>query len=139
MSKNLRAIEVLHYVYGALTCFCGLFLLLVVALGGFLGSNWMMENASEAPPRWLGPMLSGIGMGLFFFAEAIGILNIYSGRCIARRKHRTLSMVVAAFDCLSIPLGLILGIFTLVTLSDAEVKREYEMGQPLPAPMPGQA
>jgi hypothetical protein len=137
MSKNLRAIEVFHYVYGALTCFCGLFVLLVVALGGLLSSDWMMENASEAPPPWLGSLLSGIGMGVFLFVEAVGVLNIYSGRCIARRKHRTLSMVVAAFDCLSIPLGLILGIFTLVALSDDEVRREYEVGAPVPAPMTG--
>ncbi len=137
MNKNLRAVEIFHYVYGALTCFGGLFVLLLVALGGFLGSDWMMENATEAPPPWLGSLLSGVGLGLFLFIEAIGILNIYSGRCIAKRKHRTLSMVVAAFDCLNIPLGLILGIFTLVTLSDEAVKREYELGLPLPAPMTG--
>ena len=125
MSKNLKAIEVFHYVYGGLTCFAGFFVLLVVALGGFLNSDWMMEHSNEAPPSWVGSMISGIGMFLFLFVEAIGILNIYSGRCIAKRRNRTLSMVVAAFDCLSIPLGLILGIFTLVTLSDEEVRREY--------------
>ena len=132
MNKNLRAIEVFHYVYGAMICFGGIFLLALVALGGFLGSEWVAERSEEPPPAWLGTMISGIGVVLFVFVEAIGILNIYSGRCIARRKHRTLSMVVSAFDCLSIPFGLILGVFTLVALSDSEVKREYEAAMVAP-------
>lgn len=126
MNKNLRAIEVFHYVYGALTCFGGIFLLALVALGGFLSSEWLADQSHEPPPAWLGSLISGIGVFLFVLVEAIGILNIYSGRCIARRRHRTFSMVVSAFDCLSIPFGLILGVFTLVALSDAEVRREYE-------------
>ena len=125
MKKNLEAIAIFHYVYGALNCFGGVFLLGLVGLGSFLGSDLVAGQSDEPPPAWLGGFLSALGIVLFLFVEAIGILIIYSGRCIAKRKHRTLSMVVAAFSCLSIPLGLILGIFTLVALSDEEVKREY--------------
>ena len=131
MKKNLETIAVFHYVYGAINCFGGLFLLALVALGGFLGSDWVAEQShGDAPPAWLGGILSTIGVVLFFFVEAIGILIIYSGRCIAKRKNRTLSQVVAALCCLSIPLGLVLGIFTLIALSDEEVKREYQTHAP---------
>ena len=130
MKKNLYAIEIFHYVYGAINCFGGIFLLALVAMGSFLGSEWLAERSQEPPPAWLGSMLSTLGIVLFVFVEAMGILIIYSGRCIARRKNRTLSLVVAGLCCLSIPLGLILGIFTLIALGDDEVKREYRSNLP---------
>ena len=125
MKKNLNTIEIFHYVYGAMLCFGGIFCLALVAMGSFLGSDWLAAQSNEPPPPWLGGFLSTLGMALFLFIETLGILVIYSGRCIAKRKNRTFSMVIAAFCCLSIPLGLILGIFTLVALSDEEVKQEY--------------
>jgi hypothetical protein len=127
MKKNLHAIEVFHYVYGAMICFFGICMLALMALGSFFGSDWFLSHSHDTPPAWFPGFLSVLGAGLFLFMEVWGILVIYSGRCIARRKHRTLSMVVAAVNCLSIPLGLILGIFTLVALSDEEVKQEYGM------------
>lgn len=126
MKKDLRTIEIFHYVYGGMICLGGLCMLALVALGSFLGSDWLAERSSDPPPAWLGSFLGTLGIVLFVVIETMGILNIYSGRCIARRKHRSLSMVVAALDLLNIPLGLLLGIFTLNALGDADVKREYE-------------
>lgn len=123
MNKHLRSIEIFHYVYGAMVCFGGIFMLALVALGAVLGSGGMTTD--QDVPTWLGPVLSTLGIVLFVLIEAIGLLNIHSGRCIGKRKNRTFSMVVAAFNCLSIPLGLVLGIFTLVTLSEEPVKQEY--------------
>jgi hypothetical protein len=40
-------------------------------------------------------------------------------------------MVVAALNCLSIPFGLALGVFTLITLNDESVQQEYATGRPV--------
>ena len=66
-----------------------------------------------------------MGWVLFVVMEVWGIMNLLSGRNIARRRGRMMSMVVAGFDCVNIPFGTALGIFTLVALNDEGVRAEY--------------
>lgn len=49
-----------------------------------------------------------------------------SGRCLARRRNRLFSFVMAAFLCMFMPFGTVLGIFTIIVLSRESVKRLYE-------------
>lgn len=132
MNKHLKSIEIFHYVYGAMICFGGLFLLAIAALGGFLGSDFVADRAQDDAPRVVGAVLGVVGITLFVIVEIMGILNIYSGSRIGKRKDRTLSMVVAAINCLSVPLGLLLGIFTLIALSEDAAKQEYGAVPSLP-------
>lgn len=126
MKHNLSTLSVLHYVYGALVCFVGVGLLFVVMLGHFLSSDWLAEHShGDAPPAFVGIFMRALGWMLFLFMETKGVLNIVSAGMIQRRKGRTFSQVVAALDCLNIPFGLGLGIFTFVTLNDPEVRAEY--------------
>ena len=125
MKRHLPILSVLHLVYGAVLTIGGLALLFIVLLGGFLNSDWLAETSGEAPPVWIGGLLQGLGWVLFVFLEAWGVLNLVSGMNLARQQARTLSMVTGAFNCLSIPLGLVLGIYTFITLSDPEVRAAY--------------
>ncbi|MBL0043167.1 MAG: hypothetical protein IPP33_01750 [Flavobacteriales bacterium] len=126
MKNHLSTLSVLHYVNGGVTCFGGLFMLVLVGLGTFLGSDWLAAQEGEAPPAFLGGLFIVLGWVLFIFIEVMGILNIVSGRLISRQEGRTFSMVVAAFECLHFPIGTALGIYTIVVLNDAEVKVAYE-------------
>lgn len=56
---------------------------------------------------------------------ALGILVICSGRFISKQRHWTFSVVIAALMCLSVPLGTVLGVFTLVVLMREPVKQLY--------------
>lgn len=126
MKKHLTTLSILHYVYGALVCVVGLSLLVFVALGSFLSSDWLLEQAKgDVPPAWLGGFFQALGWSLFAFLEIKGVLNIISGALIARQRGRTFSLVVGGLDCLNIPFGLGLAIFTFITLSDDEVRRAY--------------
>lgn len=126
MKHHLSTLSVLHYVYGALTCFGGLFMLFLVGIGHFLGCDWLADQPGEAPPAFLGGFFIALGWVLFVVVEATGILLIISGRLIARREGRVFSMIMAGLECLSFPLGTALGIYTLIALNDEEVKAEYD-------------
>jgi hypothetical protein len=75
-------------------------------------------------------------MKWFYLAGAVwfvssGVLNLISGLCLRARKGRTFSLVVAGINCLHIPLGTVLGIFTIVILSRESVREVYDScGQP---------
>ena len=79
----------------------------------------------DQPPAFLGYMLVAVGSVAVLLGWTIGALLIYSGRCLARRTRRVFSMVVAGVSCLQVPLGTILGVFTLVVLQRPTVQALY--------------
>ena len=125
MKHHLSTLSVLHYVYGVIVCLCGFALLILVFAGSFLNSDWFAQQGGEVPPMWLGSILHILGWVLFILVEVQGILNLISAGKIDKRKGRTFSQVVAALNCLNIPFGIALGIFTFVVLGDKEVRGEY--------------
>lgn len=52
--------------------------------------------------------------------------NLISALKMAKRRSRVFSMLVAGFNCVSIPLGTVLGVFTLVVLGRRSVVNSYE-------------
>lgn len=72
-----------------------------------------------------------IGMGSFalLFGWTTGALTIYSGRCLARRSRRMFSMVLAGINCLHVPFGMVLGVFTLIVLQRPTVLALYAPGE----------
>jgi hypothetical protein len=62
-------------------------------------------------------------MAMFFVASAA--LNLLSGLFMRSRQHRTFSIVVAAINCLHMPFGTALGVFTIVVLVRDSVRELY--------------
>ena len=53
------------------------------------------------------------------------VFNILGGIYLRAKKHRTFCLVVAAVNCLHVPLGTILGIFTIVVLARNSVRDAF--------------
>ena len=130
MQRHLSTLSILHYAYGAFICLTGLAALAVVLVGGFLSSDLVNEAGGDRVPAFIGAVIQTFGWVLLVTVEAWGILTMLSGSWIAGRRNRTGSQVVAALNCLNMPLGLALGIFTLLTLNDEGVKHEYDQRIP---------
>ena len=54
------------------------------------------------------------------------LINVLSGVFLGRRKYRAFSLIVAVIDCIHIPLGTVLGVFTIVVLLRPSVREVYE-------------
>ena len=72
-----------------------------------------------------------MGAAALLFGWTLGALTLLSGYFIVRRKCRTFSLVIAGINCLSIPLGTTLGVFTIIVLMRDSVKTIYTE-QPAP-------
>jgi hypothetical protein len=79
------------------------------------------------PPAQFGWLLVVFGALSVLLGWTWGILLIVSGRCIARRRHRVFSMVIAGLSCLQIPFGTALGVFTMIELSKDSVRAQYDL------------
>lgn len=55
-----------------------------------------------------------------------GILNLLSGVFIGRKRYREFSLVVAFINCVHIPFGTVLGVFTIIVLLRPSVREVYE-------------
>ncbi|MCB0791829.1 MAG: hypothetical protein H6595_12200 [Flavobacteriales bacterium] len=130
IDRRLRLLSILHHVYGVFICLMGTALLALVFMGVLLGSDMIAAEADNVLPQWLGSGMQVIGWVLFLLIEVVGLLNIISGSGLARRRGRTFSIAVAILDCFNVPLGLLLGAFTLLTLLDRRTEAAYGMGAP---------
>jgi hypothetical protein len=128
-ADHLKLLSIFHFVGAALALIALLFLVAHYAMFHLFFSNpKMWENQKQAPPpAELFAMLKWVY--LFFGVLLLGsaIANLISGLCIRARKHRTFSLIVAALNCLHIPLGTTLGVFTLIVLLRDSVRELYEI------------
>jgi hypothetical protein len=136
------------YVRGAMMVAFGCFFLIYVAF--FLGfsfipqSAWTQPPASSASPTVLAyatptphPPNQGPPPVIFFrimacvFAAVtllvwiMGCLTAYAGRCIQRRRNKLLIFVMAGLNCLFVPYGTLLGIFTFIILGSPAAAQEF--------------
>lgn len=125
MKRHLSTLSFLHYIYGAFVCMGGFVALIFIMLGLFLSSDFVANESGEQVPGFIGALFQTFGWVIFVVVEVWGLLNILSGFWISRRRNRTATQVIAAFNCFSIPFGLALGLFTFAVLSDEGVKQEY--------------
>jgi hypothetical protein len=64
--------------------------------------------------------------GFFLVGQSLAICIIITGRFLARRKHYLFVFVVACCECLFMPFGTILGVFTIILLSRESAKSAFD-------------
>ena len=65
---------------------------------------------------------------LILLGWALAIAMFLSGRCVARRTRYMYCFVVAGVECLMMPFGTVLGVFTIIVLSRPSVKALFQSG-----------
>lgn len=82
--------------------------------------------ATQEPPPKLFFAIFGAVFGTIVLGNlAVSALSIYAGRCIQRRMRKTLIYAMAIVNCIFIPYGTLLGVFTIMVLGSAEGKAEF--------------
>ncbi len=132
-AQALSLLSIFYYVFAGLTALggcCGLAYVVFGVVFAVSPESFESSGQNGAPPQALGWVFSAMGAILIAICLAGAALQFYAGRFISRRRHRVFCLVVAALNCLSIPLGTILGIFTIIVLSRPSVVRAFEASRP---------
>jgi len=74
------------------------------------------------PPEFLGWIFAALGLLFFLIGIAMAICILIAGRSLTLRKRYSFALVIACIECLFIPFGTILGVFTIVVLSRESVR-----------------
>lgn len=126
--EHLRLLAMFHYISGALTILFSCMFIIHLALLGFLMSNPDVFGATPAPDadaRSVIAVMFYIFLAFILLGIVYGVIQIISGRCLARRRYRTFSLIAAIPNTLLIPYGTMLGVMTLIVLGRDSVKSLY--------------
>ncbi|MEO6052588.1 MAG: hypothetical protein ABIP97_01105 [Chthoniobacterales bacterium] len=127
-ADHLKLLAIFHFVGAGLALLGILFLFgHYMILHTVFDNPAMWKNSQQGPP----PMEFFSMFKWFYLAFGIwflifGILNVLSGLFLLGRKHRMFSLVVGGINCVHIPFGMALGIFTIIVLLRDSVKEIYE-------------
>lgn len=127
-TDHLNLLSIFHFVAAGLALLGVLILVGECAMLHFTFANpdfWKNQKQQGPPPEFFTVFIWMFAiLGTWCFVS--GILNVVSGIFLRQRKHRTFSLVVAAINCLHVPVGTILGVFTIIILVRPSVAELYE-------------
>ena len=130
-TEQLNLLAIFHYVVAGLAALFSFFPLFYSVIGGFLlyAAEHPGQNNQEPPPAFLGWIFIVLGAVFFLAGVTMAICILIAGRCLSRRKAYSFTLVIACIECLFVPFGTILGIFTIVALSRESVKALFQRRQ----------
>jgi hypothetical protein len=126
--EHLRLLAIFHYVGAGLAALFSFFPLLYTTVGAIFIFAARHPAAAgpkpgeELPPEFLGWIFVVLGLLLFLLGIAMAICILIAGQSLSSHKHYTFALVMACIECLFIPFGTILGVFTIVVLSRQSVR-----------------
>ena len=154
MRERLRLLGIGHYIYGGMGLFMLPFFIPFFAVMMFMASipeeQWnkapqpapapQVEDAAieatpspsppkaspnQAPPKWFFVIFFGMFGAIFLAIVTLSALTAYAGRCIQKRRRKTLIYIVAGLNCLFVPYGTLLGVCTILVLGSPEAQAEF--------------
>jgi len=122
--QHLRLLSIFHYVVGGITALFACVPLIHLTMGiAMLSSPQSFGSGPEQEmPAAMGWMFVVMGGMLFVGGQLFALCMILAGRNIARRTRYTFVFVVACIECIIMPFGTVLGVFTIIVLSRDSVK-----------------
>src|SRR5437868_8304254 len=133
---HLRLLAIFHYIAAGLAALFSCFPLLYTTIGAifiFVARHGTPKPGEELPPEFLGWIFVGLGSFLFLLGITMAICILIAGRCLSRRKYYSFTLVMACIECLFIPFGTILGVFTIIVLSRESVRGLFSTAaEPVP-------
>lgn len=123
--EHLQLLAIFHYVVAGLAALFSFFPLLYTTVGTifiFAARHGTAKPGEDLPPEFLGWIFAVLGSQFFLIGIAMAICILIAGRSLALSKRYSFALVMACIECLFIPFGTILGVFTIVVLSRESVR-----------------
>jgi hypothetical protein len=73
-------------------------------------------------------MFTGIAGIMIVAMWSFAIVLLCAGRCLQERRRHTFCLVVAGLECMMMPFGTVLGVFTIIVLLRPAVRQLFGEG-----------
>jgi hypothetical protein len=121
--EHLRLLAIFHYVVAGLAALISLFPIfhLIIGIVMIVASDKFTGNG-QPPPAFIGWIFVVFASVFIAIGWTVAALILTAGRFLAKRKHYQFCFVMACIECLFMPFGTVLGVFTILVLSRESVK-----------------
>ncbi len=126
VEKNLDLLGVFHYILGALTALFACLPLIHLFIGIAILTTGL--DSTEQAPRMVGLIFVILAGFIVLMGWALAVLIIIAGRRLQQRRAYNYCLVIAFLECLIVPLGTVLGIFTITTLTGEPARNLFAQG-----------
>lgn len=128
-NEHLQLLSIFHYVAAGLTALLATLPVvhLVIGLGLLFG-----HLGGRNPPTAIGWIFVLVSVTFILGGWTMAVLMVLAARRLGRRAAWTFCFFVAILECLAMPYGTVLGVFTIIVLTRASVRAMFP---PSPQPM----
>jgi len=122
--EHLRLLSIFHYVAAGMAAlvacipFLHFFMGLAMATGAF--------GDADAEARPVGFVIMAVALVFIVLGWALAALMAFAGRSLAHKKRYTFCLVMGGVECLFMPVGTVLGVFTIIVLVRDSVKELFK-------------
>ncbi len=131
--EHLKLLSIFHYVVAAMTALFSCFWLIYVVFGFVFLLMPTTGPPGQGPPpaeaKIIGLVIIIIFGAIVLFGWAAAVCVFLAGRFLAAQTHYIFCMIVAGVECLFMPFGTVLGIFTIIVLVRPTVKTLFDAGR----------
>ena len=121
--EHLRLLSIFHYVVGGMTALFACFPCIHLGLGIALVTGMLpVQPGQQRMDLLIGWIFIVVASVIILVGWSLAIAILFAGRFLVRRTQYMYCFVVAAIECIFMPFGTILGVFTIIVLSQPSVK-----------------
>jgi len=118
--QHLDLLGIFHYILAGLTGLFSLFPIIHLMIGVAMVTGKLdHSDPGAAIAGWFFIVFAAV---FILCGLVIAVLMALAGGYLRQRRHYTFCLVIAAIECMLIPFGTVLGVFTLIVLMRASVK-----------------
>jgi uncharacterized membrane protein len=129
--KNLELLSMFHYIVGGITALLSCIPFIHVFIGlTMISGKFFKDGHGSEPPALFGWMFVIMGAVFILLGWSMAVCMFVAGTKLKRYKSRVFCMVVAGMECMFMPFGTILGVFTLIALNKDSIKELFAQSQP---------
>src|SRR6187455_2185505 len=108
--QYLRWLSVGHYVVAGITALVGCFPIIHLVIGIVMMTGHLQDSHSNGPPSWFGLFFVVIAGMMIVMFWALAIALLVAARRLSEHRSHTYCLVVAALECMFVPIGTVLGV-----------------------------
>jgi hypothetical protein len=136
-AHDLRLLSIGFYIQAGIAAF---YTIILLGYAGFVtamasGIAKSANDSGQNVPPWLLPLISIVSVMLLLLAALYSIGLFLAGLWLRRFRNLLFIQVVAALNCIAIPYGTVLSIFTFLVLQRPSAKQFFSR-PPLAPPVP---
>jgi hypothetical protein len=124
--QHLKLLATFHYIVGGLIALFSCFPVIHLVLGiVMIVAPEKMDSSGQPPPALIGWIFALIGGSIIVIGWMLAGCVVAAGRCLAKRRHYMFCLVMAGIQCIYMPFGTVLGVFTIIVLMRNSVKEAF--------------